>query len=310
MEILLYENMAGDIKKTYNNVWPGKQKISGIRLFCGIWKSRITFFDKIMFSISDIFHIRYRVMKKIKVLNAIKYLTPYRIRLIKEVKKLCKKYNLSSPYQDFYSLRSTLLVLYEVIAKDQYQIKKLVRKDDIVIDAGANMGAFTILASNYTGNKIVSFEPTKSTFNALKKNIKNFGLKNVILVNKGLGDKIKSSKLLVNKFSYGGNTIIDSEKKFTIENPEEDIKIITLDSFVNESGIKKIDVIKVDVEGYELKLLKGARETIKRFKPRIVISAYHCPSDKKVIPQYILNIRKDYKFELLSNTREEDFIFW
>ena len=124
-----------------------------------------------------------------------------------------------------------------------------------------------------------------------------------------MGEKEKESKLLINPFSHGGNTLIDSGKEFSTKNKQENVNITTLDNFVKENNINQIDVIKVDIEGYELKFLQGAKETIKRFKPKIIISAYHCPYDKKKIPKSILEIRKDYKFKLIKST-EEDFIFW
>jgi hypothetical protein len=60
------------------------------------------------------------------------------------------------------------------------------------------------------------------------------------------------------------------------------VKTMTLDSFVKEYNVERVDFIKIDAEGSERETLKGAKETIKKFKPRMAIAAYHLPDDKKI----------------------------
>jgi hypothetical protein len=71
----------------------------------------------------------------------------------------------------------------------------------------------------------------------------------------------------------------------------------------------KINLIKIDTEGSEREILKGAKETIRRFKPRMAIAAYHLPDDKKMIPKLVLSIRDDYKFKLVNKGEEDLFFF-
>jgi hypothetical protein len=75
---------------------------------------------------------------------------------------------------------------------------------------------------------------------------------------------------------------------------------MTLDSFCKEYNVERVDFIKIDAEGSEREIIKGAKETIKRFKPKMAIAAYHLPDDKKVIPELVLSIRNDYKFKLMD----------
>jgi hypothetical protein len=84
---------------------------------------------------------------------------------------------------------------------------------------------------------------------------------------------------------------------------------MTLDDFVKEHNIERVDFIKIDTEGSEREIIKGARETIKNFKPRMAIAAYHLPDDKEVIPELVLSIRDDYRFKLV-NKGEEDLFFY
>lgn len=88
------------------------------------------------------------------------------------------------------------------------------------------------------------------------------------------------------------------------------VKLTTLDKFVEENNIKKIDFIKIDAEGSEREIIKGAKLIIKKFKPKIAVSAYHLPDDKKVIPELILSINKDYKYRLVSKGEECPIFYW
>ena len=90
-------------------------------------------------------------------------------------------------------------------------------------------------------------------------------------------------------------------------NPEQEgyfepISIVTLDSL----NLPKVDFIKIDTEGYEAPILRGARETIKRCRPIISMSAYHNPNDKTELPA-LLNSITPYRCELHRGS-EEDFI--
>jgi hypothetical protein len=69
---------------------------------------------------------------------------------------------------------------------------------------------------------------------------------------------------------------------------------ISIDDFVSANGITKVDFIKMDIEGAELKALKGAKQTIKKFKPKLAIAIYHSMEDFVTIPNWILNLNLDY----------------
>ena len=163
-------------------------------------------------------------------------------------------------------------------------------------------------------SQIYSFEPTKSTFEILKKNIKENNLEKFIhSFNLALGDKNQSTSILISQDSIGSNnTILNSD--FTHYSPlkyeaKQSIRMTTIYDFVKDNKLERVDFIKIDTEGYEKPIIKGARETIKKFHPVIACSAYHLPKDKEEIPKLILEIEPNYKY-CLEKRSEEDFIFW
>ncbi|MBR3746044.1 MAG: FkbM family methyltransferase, partial [Selenomonadaceae bacterium] len=78
----------------------------------------------------------------------------------------------------------------------------------------------------------------------------------------------------------------------------ETVKITTLDAYVREKNLRRVDFIKLDVEGAELDVLRGAVTTIARFKPILALSAYHKWDDFFTLMNFVKSIRPDYEFAL------------
>lgn len=77
---------------------------------------------------------------------------------------------------------------------------------------------------------------------------------------------------------------------------------VTIDSFVAQAGLDRVDFIKMDIEGIEEAALLGAADTIRRWKPKLAISAYHRPEDLVNLPARILHLHPDYRLYLDSYT--------
>jgi len=71
-----------------------------------------------------------------------------------------------------------------------------------------------------------------------------------------------------------------------------------VDKFVKVNKVPKVDYIKMDVEGHELKVLKGAAETIQTYKPRLALSVYHRGDDLVELPKFLLALNPNYRFYL------------
>ena len=226
-------------------------------------------------------------------------------------------------YKIYYTLKNveyknfivSFAEIQEIILKDQYCAQEFLKPESIVLDCGANIGMFSLWAHHLSPkSQIYSFEPTKSTFEILEKNIKENSLETFIhSFNLALGDKNQSTSILISQDNLGSvNTIFNSD--FASHSPfkyegKQPVSMTTIDDFVKENKLERVDFIKMDTEGYEKPIIKGARETIKKFHPVIACSAYHLPKDKEEIPKLVLEIESNYQYRL-EKRLEEDFIFW
>ncbi|MDR2772967.1 MAG: FkbM family methyltransferase [Elusimicrobiota bacterium] len=114
-------------------------------------------------------------------------------------------------------------------------------------------------------------------------------------VKKGLGSTDGELEMFIsiNHSSPLGNTIV---KNMSISSGEvEKIQITSLDNFANKQNLKRVDFIKSDIEGAERDMLKGARNVLKEFAPKLALSTYHLPDDPEVMEALIKDANPSYK---------------
>ena len=145
-----------------------------------------------------------------------------------------------------------------------------------MIDIGANVGDFTMLFSDLTGNRgeVHAFEPIPSTFSLLSENIHRFpGYKNVYLNRMALGDKPQRTRMLVPRGDHGQASLVrhsdGSWKDAGKEIASIEIEMMRLDRYAERLG--RIDFVKCDVEGAELLVLRGAQLTLRRCRPKLFL---------------------------------------
>jgi FkbM family methyltransferase len=139
----------------------------------------------------------------------------------------------------------------------------------VIFDIGAHIGTYSMLLNKaYSGAKIFCFEPNPITFNILNNNLS--GVDGVMLYNIGFSDESGCLQI------YYKNKALDSatfEAQRAIEEKNEDLiecKIETLNNFIDISGVKEIDILKIDVEGHEKKVLLSAKNALKITKFLII----------------------------------------
>lgn len=169
-------------------------------------------------------------------------------------------------------------------------------KGDFVIDAGACYADTALLFAHHVGalGKVFSFEFEPGNLKTFKKNVSlNPTLEpRIQLVENPLWDK---SDLPLYYFSSGPGTIVSFDP---LPVTSGKVPTITIDDFVERKNIPKIDFIKMDIEGAELKALKGAINSLKKFKPKLAICIYHQPEDFGTIPKFLNELNLGYKFYL------------
>ena len=175
------------------------------------------------------------------------------------------------------------------------------RKNDLFIDAGANLGHYTLLASKIKKSDVISFEPDDDTYAKLKKNIKINNLeKSVQMFNYALGDK-KESLAFITLRNNGHNYISNSKKG------NKKVNIMTLDQL--ETGLVP-KLIKIDVEGYEKKVLKGGRKLLrnKLVNALLIEVSNHCERYGDRIKDIFIILKKFGFLPYIYNPFERDLI--
>lgn len=137
------------------------------------------------------------------------------------------------------------------------RIAPFIHGGDVVVDVGAFVGDHTLAYANLAnGGCVYAFEPNEVTFKALVKNMAPY--RHVKPIQAGLSDKMSSAQVSQDP-NWGGVYLTEAKKG--------DTKTMTLDSM----GLERLNFMKIDAEGFEVKVLRGARETLKRCRPALVI---------------------------------------
>jgi len=150
-------------------------------------------------------------------------------------------------------------------------LKRLVKSGDTVLDIGANVGYMSLVLAKCVGKsgKVFSFEPDSKNFALLNRNIAlnpDCYIKPIALA---VSDSHQPIRLYHAKFDFnaGAHSMLPSEKHLS---DFVEIEATTIDEFVTSHGLKKIDVIKIDIEGAKMKAFNGMTETLRNSRPLIV----------------------------------------
>jgi len=135
-----------------------------------------------------------------------------------------------------------------------------------IIDVGANFGYHSLLFSKYVKNNVYSFEPQSQNYDLLTNNIKYNNISNIITYNNACGDNIENINMEIIDTTTNIN-MGDFTPNYINSNNYNTIKSILLDSI----DFPKIDIIKIDVQGWEIKVLNGAKIMIEKYKPILII---------------------------------------
>jgi FkbM family methyltransferase len=169
-------------------------------------------------------------------------------------------------FRDFQKLIDHPDFLYE---KEIEVLPFLVKKNDIVIDIGANRGEYSFYLSKFVGQKgkVLAFEPGKRAFSILQK-VKNlYNLDNLFLFNLALKDK-KGTDTLIVPYHNRQSQLLSTNP---IKGRKENVSVLSLDDVIKDNGYNQVNFIKCDTEGSEYFVFSGALETIRKYNPVIQV---------------------------------------
>ncbi len=168
---------------------------------------------------------------------------------------------------------------------------------DNFVDVGAHIGRYSMMTAKRIGNlgRVIAIEAHPETFELLKKNMALNGFHNVTTINSVVSSQKGKVKLYLAGHDSGFtiyNTIMINRAKPTEKFLE--VEANTLDNILNENNVQRVNYVKIDVEGAELEVLKGAVNTLSSNKDLTLLIEVHGDANYKPI----LEIFKEYKFQI------------
>ena len=159
--------------------------------------------------------------------------------------------------------RQTLFLLRDLLQGKQH---------GVFLDVGANIGAHSLFMSKYAGS-IHSFEPYELVRSSLETNVSNNAINNITIHPYALGNR--SEEILYyapTGFNMGTGSFVESHDAAN-NAAFMKLKVVKGDDYLAANGIEHINLIKIDVEGFEKSVLEGLKDSLKRFRP-IVFMEY------------------------------------
>lgn len=156
-------------------------------------------------------------------------------------------------------------------------LNQLIKPGMVILDVGANIGEITLLTAQRVGpeGRVFSFEPMDGISRKLEWHAKINQLHQISIQKIALGDRIAdnipiylSCGQVVEDEHDGLGSLYGGEQG---QNPVQHIAMTTLDEWQSKQHLERIDLIKIDIEGAELACLKGAKKSIQKYKPKIII---------------------------------------
>lgn len=149
-------------------------------------------------------------------------------------------------------------------------LRRHVPRDGVFVDVGANIGYYALLASAWVGDagRVVAFEPLAETFARLLRHIEINGAKNIVPLRLACAASAGTRRMLSFADSGWSHLSIGGTEG-------EQVEATTVDDTVESLDLARVDVIKIDVEGADFDVLRGARRTLERFRPTVLMETHH-----------------------------------
>lgn len=200
--------------------------------------------------------------------------------------------------------------IWEFESIKQFQ-EFLPKRQFTLVDVGAQVGLYTLLATHIPEMTVHAFEPCASARECLQENIDLNRIEDRVHVHPvALSDRKGSAELKVSRENQGLSTLGQPKRFAMADSDIVKVATETIDGIFFEHGVP-VDVIKIDTEGWELRVLKGAKKTIQKWHP--VIQIEDCEVNRQqcgVKREDIVKFLKALGYSLANKTGEEEIWTW
>lgn len=187
--------------------------------------------------------------------------------------------NLNDEFESDRNIRKILEAgkLYEI--ENTRIFSSILQAGDTVIDVGANIGWFTVLAAELVGptGHVVAFEPSHANMEKIIYNVGLNGFKNVELVEGAVSDEVGKADFYLNPYGNGGHALWDMQKN----KPDREASTVTqvakftLDQYFEKWAHRPPRIIKIDTEGHDSRVVAGAQKILEKWHPPFILSELH-----------------------------------
>jgi FkbM family methyltransferase len=201
----------------------------------------------------------------------------------------------STPLGDYWMPKASgNALIYDLSEQKRSIYGNRIRKGDVVLDCGANVGVFARKALGAGAAKVIAIEPAPENLECLRRNFSpEIASGRVVIYSKGVWNQEE-----VLKFAVDPNDSAKDSFVRAINSPNFiSVPVTTIDKMVVELDLPRVDFIKMDIEGSEQKAIAGAEQTIKRFHPRMALCIYHLQEDPVMVPKLVRAMVPTYGFE-------------
>lgn len=160
--------------------------------------------------------------------------------------------------------------------------------DAVVLEVGAWVGTFVREALNRGARKVIALEPEPANFVCMQKNFASeIAAGQVVLVEAAAWSRDGSERFGHPEWDEYGEPQLGGEGFRAAQDGEVTVRTVKIDTLVEELGLDRIDLVEMDIEGAERHALRGARETLARYSPQIIVCEHHLADDAQAVPREI-----------------------
>jgi len=197
---------------------------------------------------------------------------------------------------DFWGQKEDEVILSDLGYLERYQAGPVAIHDgDVVVDVGSHIGTFTRIALQKGAQRVVAFEPDPGSNACFKRTFeKEIAEGRVLLMEAGLWETSGSLKFSVASRSDAGAVTSEFDPRWGATRIV-DVPVTSLDDAVTRLSLTRVDFLKWAIPGGAAHALRGARQTLSRFRPRMVVITSISPDDPVVLPPLVLQAVPDYR---------------